>query len=142
MQYLGNMSRCWMFTSLASRVIVALNYHNITETVPRNEVEEDIHACVYECYYFDKTLSLLLLRPPCLPELKVDPMRLMHMDPELPTTAIKTGIVEFSRLKGELVDILLGTKKLDEAEKADILSDLVVKAHATHSDMQSVCGSS
>jgi hypothetical protein len=99
MQYHGNMSRCWMFTALASKVIIALNYHNITDTVPQNEVEEEIHACVYTCYYFDKTLSLLLLRPPSLPELKVEPARLIHLDPELPTTPMITGIVEFAHLK-------------------------------------------
>lgn len=139
MQYLGNMSRCWMFTTLASRVIVALNYHNITYTVPRNEVEEDIHACVYTCYYFDKTLSLLLLRPPSLPELKVDPVQLIHLDSDSPTKAIKTGIVEFAHLKDTLVDILLGTKKMGQKDKANILSDLVVRAHAIHSNLQTVC---
>ncbi|KAJ5692257.1 transcriptional regulator family: Fungal Specific TF [Penicillium macrosclerotiorum] len=136
MQYLGNMSRCWMFTGLASRIIVALNYHNITNTVPRNEIEEDIHACVYTCYYFDKTLSLLLLRPPSLPELKIDPSQLIHMDPDLPTTPMITGIVEFAHLKNSLVNILLERKEMEDAEKANQLSDLVAKAHSIHTNLQ------
>ncbi|KAJ5594403.1 transcriptional regulator family: Fungal Specific TF [Penicillium hispanicum] len=136
MQHMGNMSRCWMLVAFASRVIVALNYHNITDTVPRNETEEDIHACLYTCYYFDKILSLLLLRPPSLPELKVDPAQLIHLDPELPTTAMVTGIVQYSHLRASLLGILLDTKKIGEVEKATFLSDLVVQAHTIHSNFQ------
>jgi hypothetical protein len=127
-----------MFTALASKVIIALNYHNITDTMPRNEVEEEIHACVYTCYYFDKKLSLLLLRPPSLPELKVEPAQLIHLDPDRPTTAMITGIVEFAHLINALPNILLDTKGMGGVEKANALSDLVVRAHAIHSDLQVV----
>ena len=132
------MSRCWMFTAIASRILVALNYHNITDTEPRNDVEDDIHACVYTCYYFDKTLSLLLLRPQSLPDLKVDPAQLIHMDPGLPKTPMITAIVKFSQLKNTLVDILRNTKEMGDVEKATILSDLVARAHAIHSSFQAV----
>ncbi|KAJ5820297.1 transcriptional regulator family: Fungal Specific TF [Penicillium riverlandense] len=136
MQYQGNMSRCWMFTALASRIIVSLGYHNITDTEPRNEVEGDIHACVYTCYYFDKTLSLLLLRPPSLPDLKVEPAQLIHVDPDLPTSAMIVGIVEYSHLKHTLLDVLLDTKVMRDVEKANILSNLVERAHSIHSNLQ------
>lgn len=138
MQYLGNMSRCWMFTALASRVIVSLNYHNLTDVHPKSQIEESIHACVYTCYYFDKTLSLLLLRPPSLPDLKVKPTQLIHIDPDLPTAAMITGIVEYSELKSALLNILLDTKGIEDTEKANILSDLVARAHTIHSNMQKV----
>lgn len=141
MQYLGNMSRCWMLNALASKVVIALNYHNITDTVPRSEVEEEIHACVYTCYYFDKTLSLLLLRPPSLPELKVEPQELIHLDPDVPTTAMIRGIVEFSHLKSTLPNILMNTKEMGDIEKANALSDLVGRAQAIHSKLQVVSGS-
>lgn len=127
-----------MFTAVASRVLVALNYHNITDAEPRDNVEEDIHACVYTCYYFDKTLSLLLLRPQSLPDLKVDPAQLIHMDPGLPTTPMITAIVEFSHLKNILLNILLDTKEMRDMEKATILSDLVARAHTIHSSFQTV----
>ncbi|OQE38575.1 hypothetical protein PENCOP_c008G04280 [Penicillium coprophilum] len=136
MQYLGNMTRCWMLTALASRMVVSLNYHNITDTSPRTEIEENIHACVYTCYYFDKTLSLLLLRPPSLPDLKVRPTQLIHLDPDLPTSTMLTGIVEYSELKSALLNILLDTKTIEDTEKANILSDLVARAHTIHSNMQ------
>ncbi|KAJ5772212.1 transcriptional regulator family: Fungal Specific TF [Penicillium odoratum] len=136
MQYLGNMSRCWMFTAHASRVIVALNYHNINNPIPQNEVEEDIHACVYTCYYFDKTLGLLLLRPPSLPELKVEPAQLIHLDPEIPTTAMIGGIVELARLKNTLLQVLLDTKETSDKDKASLLSDLVVRAQKIHFNLQ------
>ncbi|KAJ5918386.1 transcriptional regulator family: Fungal Specific TF [Penicillium verhagenii] len=136
MQYLGNMSRCWMLTAFASRVIVALNYHNITSPIPQSEVEEDIHACIYTCYYFDKTLSLLLLRPPSLPELKVEPSQLIHLDPEVPTTAMIGGIVELANIKSTLLHVLLDTKEMSDMEKASHLSDLVVRAQTIHSNLK------
>lgn len=138
MQYLGDMSRCWMFTALASGMIVALNYHNITDSTPRSEIEKNIHACVQQCYYFDKTLSLLLLRPPSLPSLKVRPTQLMHIDPDLPTSTMIIGMVEYSELKSALLNILLDTKAIEDTEKANILSDLVARAHTIHSNMQMV----
>jgi hypothetical protein len=119
-------------------MIVSLNYHNITNVRPRGEIEESIHACVYTCYYFDKTLSLLLLRPPSLPDLKVAPTQLIHIDPDLPTSAMITGIVEYSELKNSLLNILLDTKNIGDTEKAKILSDLVTRAHTIHSNMQRV----
>lgn len=127
-----------MLTALASRIIVALNYHNIVDVSPRTEIEENIHACVYTCYYFDKTLSLLLLRPPSLPDLKIKPAELVHIDPDLPTSAMVTGIVEYSELKSCLLNVLLDTKTIGDSEKANILSDLVVQAHKIHSNMQTV----
>ncbi|CAG7988247.1 unnamed protein product [Penicillium nalgiovense] len=136
MQYLGNMTRCWMLTALASRMIVSLNYHNITDVSPRTQTEENIHACVFLCYYFDKTLSLLLLRPPSLPDLKVKPTQLIHIDPDLPTSTMITGVVEYSELKNTLLTILLDTKTVGDTEKANILSDLVARAHIIHSNMQ------
>lgn len=101
-------------------------------------MEEDIHACVYTCYYFDKTLSLLLLRPPSLPELKVEPAQLIHLDPELPTTAMIRGIVDLARLKSTLVHVLLDTKEMSDIEKASLLSDLVVRAQTIYSGLQIV----
>ncbi|CAI7616543.1 unnamed protein product [Penicillium glandicola] len=135
-QYLGNMTRCWMLTALASRMIVSLNYHNITDASPRTETEGNIHACVYQCYYFDKSLSLLLLRPPSLPDLKVKPTQLIHIDPDLPTSAMITGIVEYAELKSALLNILLDTKTIGDTEKANVLSDLVARAQTIHSNLQ------
>lgn len=106
--------------------------------MPHNEVEEDIHACVYTCYYFDKTLSVLLLRPPSLPDLKVEPTKLIHMDPDLPTTPMIRGIVEFAHIKHTLVNILLDSKKMGDMEKANVLSNLMARAHAVHSDLEIV----
>ncbi|OQE09060.1 hypothetical protein PENVUL_c007G02954 [Penicillium vulpinum] len=136
MQYLGNTTQCWMLAALASRMLVSLNYHNITDTNPQTEMEENIHACVYTCYYFDKTLSLLLLRPPSLPDLKVRPTQLIHLDPDLPTSTMLKSIVEYSELKSVLLNILLDTKTIGDTEKANILSDLVARAHKIQSNMQ------
>ncbi|CAI7572907.1 unnamed protein product [Penicillium palitans] len=137
MRYLGNMTRSWMLTAQASMIIVSLNYHNITDPCPRTEIEENIHSCVFTCYYFDKTLSLLLFRPPSLPDLKVRPTQLIHLDPDVPTSAMIKGIVEYAELKSDLLNVLLDTKKaIGDTEKANILSDLVARAHIIHSSMQ------
>ncbi|KAJ5162263.1 hypothetical protein N7492_007655 [Penicillium capsulatum] len=138
MQTMGNMSRSWSVTALASQAIVALNYHNITNTTPRDEIEEDIHACVYTCYYNDKTLSLLLLRPPSLPELKVDPAQLVHLDPTQPTTPMIIGIVQYAGLKTTLLKILLETKDMGQMEKANTLSNLMTRAQSIYSHSQIV----
>lgn len=119
-------------------MIVSLNYHNITDVHAGSEIEKSIHACVYTCYYFDKTLSLLLLRPPSLPDLKVPPTQLIHIDPDLPTSAMIAGIVEYAELKNSLLTILLDTESIDDTEKATMLSDLVARAHTIHTNMQNV----
>ncbi|KAJ5967914.1 hypothetical protein N7501_004162 [Penicillium viridicatum] len=137
MRYTGNMTRSWMLTAQASMMIISLNYHNITDPVPRTEIEENIHACVYTCYYFDKSLSLLLLRPPSLSDLKVRPTQLIHLDPDVPTSGMIKGIIEFSELENDLLNVLLDTKKtIGDTEKANILSDLVARAHIIHCSMQ------
>lgn len=138
MQFMGNMSRSWTMTALASQMIVTLNYHNITNTVPRDEFEKDIHACVYTCYFTDKTLSLLFLRPPSLPELKVDPAQLVHLDPSRPTTPMIIGIVQYAEIRNTLLKVLLDTKDMGQMEKAHILSSLMVRAQTIHSDSQIV----
>lgn len=138
MQFMGNMSRGWTMTAIASQVIVTLNYHNITTTVPRNDFENDIHACVYTCYFADKSLSLLLLRPPSLPELKVDPAKLVHLDPGRPTTPMIIAIVQYADVRNALLKILLDTKEMGQTEKANILSSLVTRAQEIHAESQSV----
>ncbi|KAJ5885120.1 transcriptional regulator family: Fungal Specific TF [Penicillium taxi] len=135
-QILGDMERCWMVTASACRVLVALNYHNIISTVPQNDVEDDIHACIYTCYHYDKTLSLLLLRPPCLPELRVNPTQLVHLDPELPTTEVMIEIVQLAELKSIFVNTILDTKNMGAMEKAGILSDIVLRAKSIYSNAQ------
>ncbi|KAJ6157418.1 hypothetical protein N7470_005010 [Penicillium chermesinum] len=136
MQYLGNQSRCWMFVSYAAKVIVALGYHNITNTVPQDDVEDEIHACLYTCFYFDNTLSLLLLRPMSMPKLKVNPVDLVHMSGELPFKPIISGIVELACLKDTLLPILLGTTPMSAKEKANVLSDLMTQTKEVHSRLQ------
>lgn len=138
MQYLGNQSRCWMFVSYAAKVLVALGYHNITNPVPQNDVEDEIHACVYTCFYFDNTLSLLLLRPVSMPKLKVNPVDLVHMSPGLPFKPIISGIVELACLKDTLLQILLGSTPMSATEKANVLSDLMTQAKNVHAKLQVV----
>jgi hypothetical protein len=61
------------------------------------------------------------------------------MDPDLPTTPMIRGIVEYAHIKSTLVDILLDSnKEMRDMDKASVLSNLVARAHAIHSDLQIV----
>lgn len=71
MQMIGNVHKCWYLTASASNVLVALGYHKLLKTEPRSNLDKEIHACVAWCYQFDKSMSMLLLRPPSLPKLQV-----------------------------------------------------------------------
>jgi hypothetical protein len=65
----------------------------------------------YSTTYFDKTLSLLLLRPPSLPDLKVKPTQLIHIDPDLPRWSEEQqaeGFVKVIAQENTGMDIFLG----------------------------------
>jgi hypothetical protein len=79
MQIIGNPTSCWELIAQASRCLVALGYHTITDTEPKDELDEEIHAAVAWCSQFDSVMSLLLLRPRCLPSLNVNPMSIFEI---------------------------------------------------------------
>lgn len=81
MQFLGNMSQSWMLTSFAARTITFLNYHILDESGANDEDQQcAIQACVFWCYYLDKVLGSLLMKPPSLPKLRADPLIFIHLD--------------------------------------------------------------
>ena len=81
MQLLGETSRSWFLTALASRGLVALGYHQLTPSLLASEERSEIRDCVHWCYYMDKTLSMLLVRPSSLPDLPFNPAMLVKTDP-------------------------------------------------------------
>ncbi|XHG03644.1 hypothetical protein AWENTII_006946 [Aspergillus wentii] len=64
-QLLGDASRAWVLNAFASQVLVSLGYHNATtESLEDNDSKYEIHDCIFWCYYYDKTLSMLLPKDP------------------------------------------------------------------------------
>ena len=117
LQLLGDASQAWTLTSFASRVMVALGYHNLTsQALAENEHSVEIRHCLYYCYYLDKALSMLLVRPPSLPDLNVEPASLIELKPTEPLK-IKMGILlKLSRVQDGVLLLLIKGDKLTEAE--------------------------
>ncbi|KAJ5098841.1 hypothetical protein N7532_005842 [Penicillium argentinense] len=92
MQYTGNMSQAWVINSYAARQIVALKYH---------EIGNPVHS-LYWCYYLDRTLSALFLRPFSLPEPQMSPAELVIPDKSLPHMPLIRILLELVRIQGDL----------------------------------------
>ncbi|GIC92419.1 fungal specific transcription factor domain-containing protein [Aspergillus udagawae] len=106
MQNQGDMSRSWTLTAFASRTLVSLNYHTIDKCVPSEGDMQDIYGALYICYYLDKILSVLLLRPPSLPRLKIKPADLVRLDPRLPLSACVKVMVCLGQIQDGVLDVL------------------------------------
>ncbi|CAG8097725.1 unnamed protein product [Penicillium salamii] len=114
MQNQGDMSRSWTLTAFASRTLVSLNYHSIDSITLFDETKRDIYGSLYTCYYLDKMLSVLLLRPPSLPKLKIKPVELVQLDPRLPLSATVKIMVGFAQIQEGVLDILNHTNNNDQ----------------------------
>ncbi|KAH7051129.1 hypothetical protein B0J12DRAFT_573159, partial [Macrophomina phaseolina] len=73
----GDINGCWLMTASASRLFVALGYHEITNTAPRDAMDEEIFACLLWCYVLDKETCFILRRPSSLPKLQIGMSRLV-----------------------------------------------------------------
>lgn len=114
MQNQGDMSRSWTLVAFASRTLVSLNYHSIDSITLNDETKRDIYGSLYTCYYLDKMLSVLLLRPPSLPKLKIKPTDLVYLDSQLPLSASIKTMVEFAQIQEGVLDILNHTSTNDQ----------------------------
>ncbi|KAI9927202.1 hypothetical protein MW887_003586 [Aspergillus wentii] len=129
MQNQGDMSRSWTLTAFASRTLVSLNYHSIDLVTLVDETKRDIYGSLYTCYYLDKMLSVLLLRPPSLPKLKIKPADLVRLDPRLPLSAIVKIMVEFAQIQEGVLDILNCTHQNDQVT---VITKLIRDMHGIH----------
>ncbi|KAF9891413.1 hypothetical protein FE257_004269 [Aspergillus nanangensis] len=114
MQNQGDMSRSWTLTAFASRILVSLNYHTIDRRVASDGQAQDINGALYLCYYLDKILSVLLLRPPSLPRLKITPADLVCLQPRLPLSACVKIMVCFGQVQDGVLDILFNHNESDD----------------------------
>lgn len=114
MQNQGDMSRSWTLTAFAARTLVSLNYHTIDKRAPSDGELQDVYGAIYICYYLDKILSVLLLRPPSLPRLKVKPADLVHLEPRLPLSACVKVMVCFGQIQEGILDIFFSHSVTNE----------------------------
>lgn len=138
MQFRGDMFQSWTLTAFASRTLVSLNYHTTQKNLASNETEQGIQLSLVTCYYLDKILSMLLIRPPSLPKLRINPAELVPLDPLLPLSAILKAVVGFARVQEEAIDILLKTQNIDDKCQVAIIDRLVQEMFQLHTRLQEV----
>ncbi|KAJ5565054.1 hypothetical protein N7513_001296 [Penicillium frequentans] len=124
MQIRGEMFQSWRLAAFAAKNIVSLNYHTTTEIFPSTEQEHNIHLALVTCFYLDKSLSLLLLRPPSLPTLKIKPAELVCIDPLVPLTAIMKSVVELAQIQESAIDIILKRHSLNDKSHVALIEKL------------------
>ncbi|KAF1833485.1 putative Zn(II)2Cys6 transcription factor-like protein [Decorospora gaudefroyi] len=107
MQIMGNPVACSELTAHASRTILALGYHNISNTVPENDLNAEIYAAVAHCAQLDSTMSLLLLRPRTLPSLPIKVSELLQPDPSNPMTVFEIAALEMVPVHHKILDLTL-----------------------------------
>ncbi|OJK01394.1 hypothetical protein ASPACDRAFT_1854771 [Aspergillus aculeatus ATCC 16872] len=105
-QMQGNPTKSWTLTAFAARLLVAMNHHNITNDTPvLTQEEEDARFCLSSCYLLDKSLSMLLLRPPSLPRLGVSPVALIPMDDGMSLSTITRTTVELAEIQEAALEL-------------------------------------
>lgn len=127
-QLLGDASQAWILTSYASRVMVALGYHNLTaEALKENEHSDEIRHCLYYGYYLDKALSMLLVRPPSLPDLNLEPVSLIELDPTEPLKTKMRILLKLSHVQDGVLLLLVKGDNLTEAEASASIPALTLE---------------
>ncbi|PWY88539.1 hypothetical protein BO70DRAFT_385681 [Aspergillus heteromorphus CBS 117.55] len=135
-QMQGNPIKGWTLTAIASQILVSMNYHNIKpNTTAQSDEDQDARRCVFSCFFLDKALSMLLLRPPSLPRLKVSPASLVPLEHGVPLGLIVKTVVELAQIQDQAMEIYHhGQGPEDAGEQAAKLSSLareMVSLHAT-----------
>ncbi|PYH88053.1 hypothetical protein BO71DRAFT_489067 [Aspergillus ellipticus CBS 707.79] len=133
-QMQGNPIKSWTLTAIASQILVSLNYHNIKPDTPaQSEEEQDARRCVFSCFFLDKTLSMLLLRPPSLPRLKVSPSFLVPLEHGVPLGLIVKTVVELAQIQDQAMEIYHQSgQRADSSEQAAKLGSLTQEMLSLH----------
>ncbi|EAU29690.1 predicted protein [Aspergillus terreus NIH2624] len=137
MQKLGKMNQSWVLNSYAARLIVSLNYHEVDGFTPDSGMNEEIHSSLWGCYYLDRTLSYLFVRPPSLPELRVPPSQLVHADTTLLYGPLIGIILDLAQVQGELLDLLLNGQRKFAAEVSAKYENIQARMSKIYSDLHS-----
>ncbi|KAI2895203.1 transcriptional regulator family: Fungal Specific TF [Aspergillus niger] len=133
MQQTGRMDQCWVLNSYAARLIVALNYHEIDHLTPDNE---EILSAVFWCYYLDRTLSSLFIRPMSLPEPCMPLDQMLRKDESMAYGTVVEIISDLAQVQGELLDLSLNGKRRYATEISARCEYLRSRMHGIHIKME------
>lgn len=124
-QLLGDSARAWMLTSFASRVLVCLGCHTSSlDTLGEDDASLEMRHCIYWCYYLDKTLSTVLLRPPSLPDLCLNPAALVPISSSEPLTLEVKILVQLAGVQDISLMLLLSDKRLELSRVPEIIQSM------------------
>lgn len=139
MQHLGNVKQCLTLNSYAARQIVALGYDRIRCIPARSETENEIHNAVYWCFYLDRTLSALLVRPTSLPNLNIPPTELTaSMYPQSPYEPLIRILLDLAQVQGHLLAFPSDLKQVSTSYVLDTCTFIEEKMQRIIRDLQSV----
>lgn len=124
MQIVGNPASCWELTAHASRTLVALGYHNVTNMEAINEYDEEIQAAIAWCSHFDSCMSLLLLRPRSLPPMNIKISSLIKPNPLNPMTIFEMITMEMLPIHNKILDLTLDSTKKAQAPLKEEVAQL------------------
>lgn len=103
LQHLGETPTCWLLTSNAARVCVALGLHNSSQFVlPSEELTEEqreLKNCFLWCYMFDKGLSMSLGRPVCMPVWDVPEDVIAPIEPDRPRSTVIQMLLKYAKIQ-------------------------------------------
>lgn len=113
-----------------------MNYHTMNAISLSSDTESQISGAIYTCYYLDKLLSSLLLRPPSLPMLQVKPAQLIQLDSDLPLSAIIKAMVELAQIQEVTLNMTFKTTLSDETGQEATIDGLVQDMYNMHAEHQ------
>lgn len=138
MQQLGDVKQCWALNSYAAQQIVALGYDRIRSIPARSQTEGEIHSAVYWCYYMDRTVSALLLRPTALPDLNVSPTELIASMQQSPYDPLIRILLDLAQIQGHLLAFSSHLKRADSRYILDTCNLIEERMHSISKDLESV----
>lgn len=138
MQHLGDVKQCWTLNSYAAQQIVALGYDRIRNVPARSQAEEEIHSAIYWCYYLDRTVSALLVRPTALPNLNVSPTQLITPMQQSPYDPLIRIILDLAQIQGHLLAFSSDLKRADSRYVLDTCNMIEESMHSISQDLRTV----
>lgn len=138
MQQLGDVKQCWTLNSYAAQQIVALGYDRIRNIPARSQAEEEIHSAVYWCYYLDRTVSALLVRPTALPNLNVSPTELIASMQQSAYDPLIRILLDLAQIQGHLLAFSSDLKRADSRYILDTCNVIEERMHRISQDLRTV----
>ncbi|KAL2857057.1 hypothetical protein BJY01DRAFT_242460 [Aspergillus pseudoustus] len=134
-QLLGEPSRSWYLTGVACRMLVALGYHQLSQTYLESDEAYEIRHCVHWCYYMDKPLSMLLVRPSSLPRLRCQPSNLVREDASNPLSLKVKVLSRLAHVQDRYLDILFQTQQSDGNDLPGVVDSFRMELSSISADI-------